>query len=93
MATVSPRDYKKNEAVAEAVIDNESKDVAAMVGIHALAKLTELMPHPQFLQFVNDAIRHATTGQPPQEDAGQSQQSSQSAPAQPQQSASPANGV
>ena len=68
MATVSPQDFKKNEAVAESVIDNEDKGVAAMVGIHALAKLAELMPHKDFLKFVNDAIQHASTGQLPQEE-------------------------
>jgi hypothetical protein len=69
MATATPQDYKKNEAIAHAMVDNEPISVSGQVGLHALGKLAELMPHEEFSEFLNDAVQAATTGQQPPEDS------------------------
>lgn len=68
MATATPQDAKKNEAMAHAMVDNETSIVSAQVGLHALGQLAEMMPHQEFADFLNSAVQSATTGQPPQEE-------------------------
>lgn len=68
MAMATPKDAKKNEALAHAMADNEPPVIMAQVGLHALGKLTELMPHEEFAEFLNASLQSATTGQPPAEE-------------------------
>lgn len=79
MAVATPQDAKKNEAMAHAMADNETPVIMAQVGMHALGKLTELMPHEEFAEFINGALQSATTGEPPAEDneAAEGESSSQ----------------
>jgi hypothetical protein len=68
MASVTPQDARKNEAIAQAMVQQEPSTVSGQVGLHALGKLADMLPHEEFLKFVNDAVQAATTGQQPQEE-------------------------
>lgn len=63
---VTPADSRHNLAIVQGIIDDFPKETSGAVGIHALAQLADLMPSDQFLNFVHDALHHATTGQMPQ---------------------------
>jgi hypothetical protein len=73
-AKLSLKDAKQNEAICDKLIESEPRTVSAQVGIHALAKLAEMLPTKEFLEFVNTAVQSATTGQPPQEEQQQQDQ-------------------
>lgn len=66
-------DGRKNEAVANAILDEYPKEVSGAVGIHALGKLADTMPHEEFVEFVQAALQHATTGQMPESEETTSQ--------------------
>ena len=68
-------DAHKNEAVARTIIGDYPKEVSGLVGMHALGKLAETVPHEEFVSFIEAALHHALTGEmPPQSDeAGQQQ--------------------
>lgn len=66
--SITPHEAKLNEAIVHALIDNLPKDVAAVVGINALGELSELMPHEDFVRFVDEAVHHALTGRVPAEE-------------------------
>lgn len=59
-------DARKNEAVAQTIVQEYPKDISGMVGMHALGKLADMMPHEEFVAFVQAALQHATTGQVPE---------------------------
>lgn len=67
-AKIPLKDAKQNEAIAHKLVDSESSTVSGQVGLHALAKLAEMLPTKEFLDFVNTAVESAHTGQPPQEE-------------------------
>lgn len=70
MANASPKDARKNEAMAHMLIEQQQPTIAAKVGLHALAQLADMMPHEEFTNFINDALQEASTGQqPPDEDS------------------------
>lgn len=76
MATVTPADSRKNEAVAHAMVEKEPATISGQVGLHALGKLADMMPHEEFLEFVNNAVQSATTGQPPPDEDSQGAENS-----------------
>lgn len=72
-------DARKNEVVANAVVDDYPKEISAAVGIHALGRLSEMMPHEEFVEFIEAALHHSMTGEmPPQPDRENEQSENQS---------------
>jgi len=67
------QDVRMNEAVTNAVVDDHPKQVSGMVGITALGKLAEMMPHDEFVAFVEGALHHAQTEQMPEQEGQQEQ--------------------
>lgn len=65
---VTPAEARKNLAIVHTMIDQLPKDQSAVVGINALGQLADLMPHEEFVQWIDGALHHATTGQIPPED-------------------------
>jgi hypothetical protein len=82
MANISLQDAKQNEALASKLIDSEDKQVSAIVGLHALGQLAEMMPTKEFLQFVNESVEAAnnivqgTASQPEAQEQGEPEEDS-----------------
>lgn len=68
---VTPSDSRKNLAIVHTLIEELPKDQAAVVGMNALGQLADVMPHEEFVQWIDGALHHATTGQVPTEETQQ----------------------
>jgi hypothetical protein len=87
MAGSKPGDARQNEAIAHAVVEQEWPSVSAIVGLHALGKLADMLPHAEFVEFVNQSVIAAH-----QMHAGQIPQQPQTEPQEQQQAMQPQNG-
>jgi hypothetical protein len=88
---VTPPESRLNLAIVHTLIEELPKDQSAAVGMNALGELADLLPHEQFVRFIDGAIHHATTGEIPAEEQQASTGNAEPAEPAPAAAAPPAN--